>query len=161
MFFVAKNHAGASAVYVLDNRGDFRVALAERFDEIIPGRKNGRGRYQNDHDLVCLKSSLYQDVAQQAVARVLVVHGYLKGTEHIPDGKNNLIGFLVLDQTGIDGDNLMGAFPVNARNRIVPAVPVENGVNLIPIMKRMLHAGNGMHLAEAGEKRGDFPLLFL
>ena len=25
-------------------------------------------------------------------------------------------------------------------------------MNLIPIMKRMLHAGNGMHLAEAGEK---------
>ena len=53
-------------------------------------------------------------MAQQAITRVLVVHGYLKRTEHVPDGKNNLIGFLVLDQTGINGNNFMGAFPVNA-----------------------------------------------
>ena len=152
LLLFAKNGAGSSAVDVLDNRGNLRMFLPESFHEIIFGGKDRRGRHQNHHDLPGSKTAFYQNMAEQAVSRVLIVGADLEGFQHAPDRSDDFVRLLILDPAGFHRNDPVTAHLVNAGDDISPSVPVKNCMDFVPIVIGLLHSFDGMDGADPLKK---------
>ena len=129
------------------------MLFSQRLDKIIFRRKYRRRSHQNHHNLSCGKASFHQHMAEQSVACVLVEGSDLKGSEHGTDGSDDLVGLLVLNQTGFNGNQVVGSLFINAGNGVAPAVMAKYGMDLISVMVRLLHSDHLFNRTASSQKR--------
>jgi hypothetical protein len=65
---------------------------------------------------------------------------------------------LVLQQTAIHRDNLVGSLPVHAGNGVASAVHPEYRMNLVPVIFRLLHADHPLQLSIGLQQFADLVL---
>ena len=86
-------------------------------------------------------------MAKQAIAGVFVINLDLEGAKEFSDRADNGVRLLVLQQTAIHRDNLVGSLPVHAGNGVASAVHPEYRMNLVPVIFRLLHADHPLQLS--------------
>ena len=128
------------------------MLLTECLYEIILGRKDRRSGHKNHHDLTGGKTAFYQNMAEQAVSRILIVCTDLKGFQHPADRSDDLVRFLILDHTGFHRNDSVALHFVDTGNNISSSVPVKNRMYLIPVVIRLFHAFDRMDGADPFKK---------
>ena len=152
MFFVPQYHTGASAVDILDNRSNFRVLFTKRLDEIVLRREYRGCCHQNDQNLAGCEAAANQYMTQQTVSGVLIKNTDLERTKHTPDRHDDLVCFLILNQTGIHRKNPMCPLFVNARNRIVFPIQSKYRMNFIAVMIRLFHSNDRTNRTDTAQQ---------
>ena len=133
-------HAVGAIVDVQYDRGDLRVEFAQGFYEVVFRREDRRYADEDDHDLAGGKTGAHHNVAQEAVAAVLVVDHDFKALQQTADIADDGIGALVLEQALVNRDHFVCALFVNAGYDRSVFFVCKGGVDFIPIMIGIFHA---------------------
>ncbi len=124
------------------------MPVPESPDKIIAGGEHGGSGHQNHHNLPCGKAPLHQHMAQQAIACILIVGPNLKRFQHPSDGSDNLVCLLVFQHASVHSHDVVSSLLVDSGDDL-PFPVSEGSVNLIAVVKRVVHARDGIDSAKA------------
>ena len=155
----AEHEARLPAVHIVDDGGDLRVALQQRFHEVALAGEHAPPRHEHDHDLPAAKPALDEHVAQRAAPGVLIVGLNLEAAQQAADGDDDAVGGLILDHAVADRDDPVRRGLVHAGDDLPLPAAAKCGLHLVSVMVGVRHAENLLHVAKAAEQANRLRLL--
>ena len=155
-----EHHRAEAVVDVQDDRGNLRVEFFEFLNEVLLCREDRGSSHQDHHHLAGRKAAAQQDVAQPPGGASLVIDRDFKVRQHSSDVHNDRVRRRILDHAGVNRDHPVAAGLVHTGNDLAPCVQGEGSRDLVPVMGRVLHADDLLHMTEAAQK-ADLPELLM
>ncbi len=155
----AQDHAGFLLVDVENDGGDLRVPFDQIRHEGFAAGELRRRRHQHYQDLPCYMTGTHQYMAQEAAMSILIIDAQLVAGDHPDDGLDDGVGPLILDQAALHRHHMMGAHGVHAGDRVLVPVRTDDGMHLVAVMMGIIHAQDGLDLAELPQQLFDLLLL--
>ena len=127
---------------------DFRVLFRQLLHEGLLGGEDGGDRHQHHQQLPGGEAPAHQHVPQPAGSAALVEDLDLVGREHGADGPDHSVRRGVLDHAVLRRDNGVAAGLIDAADHFPVIVQGEGGVDLVAVARGLVHAPDGLHVAE-------------
>ena len=156
-----QHHAGFLLVYVEYDGGDFGMLLQQLRHEGLSAGEFRRRRHQHHHDLPRCMAGADQHVPQKAPVSVFIINAQLVAGEHPHDGLDDAVSPLILNEAVLHRDNVVGPHGIYAGDGLFLPVRGDDGMHLVAVMVRILHAEDGLHRAELAQQLLDLALLVL
>jgi len=141
-FEIAEDDRGFPLIDILDDRTDLRMRLPQILDEIIPAGKHLLRRYDDNQNLSGCFPAFDHHVTDQSGFFVFIIWLDFMFHEERLAGPDDRVGGQVLDVAGVDIDDSVGVFFIEA-GKDFPALLGKNHLDLVPIMVGILHANAG------------------
>ena len=103
------------------------------FNKVVSGRKNMGSENENDHDLAGFYSAANKNVAQKAVAGILIKRFHFKTFEKAFYGSYDFLAFFIFDKAFIDLNDIVGSFGIGSADDISFSIFSESGGNFVSV----------------------------
>ena len=91
-------------------------------------------------------------MAQKSISGILIICFDLKRLQHSPDGTDDFLTLLILNQTLFNRNHSVGTSLINSRNNISLPVTVKYSMNFIPVKIRIFHSNYRLHIPKLLQK---------
>ena len=116
-------------------------------------------RDEHDQDLPGGETAPDQHMPQPAGPAALVKDLDPEGAEHGADRLHDAVGRLILDQTALHRDDGVAARLIDPADDLPPRIERESGVDLVAVVKGLVHPQDRGHRPKAAEQLLDAALL--
>lgn len=137
--FFAENRVRPSAVDIMDNRLDLRIAARETIDERFAERQVVRLRDKDDHHFAARFADARHDVAQRSAVPLLIIRLDAVVFGNLPRGLDNRVNQRISNRAMRHRHDRMAALAVKAK-RQAPVLQRDGHLNFIAICPWIAHA---------------------